>query len=90
MTKRQVELMLFIQRCRRPPSVEEMRIATGNEGKGNVVRMLRVLEDKGYIRREKFLARSVEVLRRVPERVEWMVWDDATQSLVPHERREAA
>lgn len=90
MTRKQRELMLFIQRCERAPSVEEMRLATGNESKGNVGRMLECLEAQGYISRRRGCARSVTILRRVPERYEYLVWDDVAKALRPYRSAEAA
>ena len=51
---------------------------------------LEYLEAEGYISRRRGCARSVKILRRVPERYEYLIWDDVSQSLRPYRQQEAA
>ena len=68
MTPRQRDLLAFIASYQNAnsgvsPSVDEMAAALGLAGKANVVRLLDVLQERGFIHRLKGRARAIEVLR---------------------------
>lgn len=48
---------------RTPPSIDEMREAMGVASKSNVVEVLNALQERGFIRRRKYMKRDIEVLR---------------------------
>lgn len=50
-----------------PPTVEEMKEAMGLRAKSGVIRLLRALDERGFIRRIPNKARAIEVIRRPVE-----------------------
>lgn len=46
------------------PSIEEMQAALGLKSKSGIVRFLGRLEERGAIRRRRYMARSIDVLRK--------------------------
>lgn len=72
LTKKQLELLTFINRCLRrqgvSPSFEEMKDALGLKSKSGIHRLITGLEERGFIRRLPHRARALEVLR-LPEGV---------------------
>lgn len=69
-TKKQKHLFDFIcdfyKREGIIPTYEEMCLATKAKSKGSIHQLLTALEGKGYIRRHKNKARSIEVLKEMP------------------------
>jgi len=65
LTSRQRETMVFLSSRDTAPSVEEIRRHLGLAAKSGVVRLLRGLEERGYIRRHSGRARAIELLKRV-------------------------
>ncbi len=67
LTAKQHELLMFIhQRLREtgiPPSFDEMRDALGLKSKSGVHRLVRALEERGFIRRLPHRARAIEIIR---------------------------
>ncbi|MFO1036599.1 MAG: transcriptional repressor LexA [Geminicoccaceae bacterium] len=67
LTKRQQQLMLFIQDYIRDnthsPSFEEMRRALRLKSKSGVHRLLSGLEERGFIRRLAYRARALEIVK---------------------------
>src|SRR5215470_12849332 len=51
----------YMRRERRPPTVDEIRSATGINSKSNVHYHLRALRDKGWIELEKHTARGIRL-----------------------------
>lgn len=72
LTKKQYELLLFIDRRLRDsgvsPSFDEMKEALGLRSKSGIHRLMTGLEERGFIRRLPHRARALEVLR-LPENV---------------------
>jgi len=72
LTKKQQELLLFIhQRLREDgvaPSFDEMKDALDLKSKSGIHRLIRALEERGFIRRLPHRARALEVVR-LPEAV---------------------
>jgi SOS-response transcriptional repressor LexA len=66
LTPRQRELLAYISERELCPSFDEMRRALGYASKEGVGRILRALEERGYIRRLPNRARAIEVLQRPP------------------------
>ncbi|KQX18390.1 MULTISPECIES: LexA family protein [unclassified Sphingomonas] len=71
MTRRQRELLVFVAGYQErnggiSPSCSEMAAALGLVAKSNAIRLLDALEERGFIRRVKNRARSIEVLRPAP------------------------
>ena len=67
LTAKQHELLMFIhQRLREtgiPPSFDEMREALGLKSKSGIHRLVRALEERGFIRRLPHRARAIEIVR---------------------------
>jgi repressor LexA len=67
LTQRQHQLLLFIYGYLRdhgvPPSFEEMRAALRLKSKSGIHRLIKGLEERGYIRRMPYRARALEVIR---------------------------
>jgi repressor LexA len=67
LTQRQHQLLLFIHGYLRdhgvPPSFEEMRTALRLKSKSGIHRLIKGLEERGYIRRMPYRARALEVTR---------------------------
>jgi repressor LexA len=72
LTKKQYELLLFIDRRLRDsgvsPSFDEMKEALGLRSKSGIHRLMTGLEERGFVRRLPHRARALEVLR-LPENV---------------------
>lgn len=66
LTDRQVQILAFIEDCKESPTLREIGAAFGL--KPNVVhgQLVRIAE-KGWIERERYKARSIRVLHRLPE-----------------------
>ena len=68
MTKRQVEVLTFLQGCDWTtgvgPSVEEIRQGLAYSSKSKVARILNGLERRGHIRRLPGCARSITLIER--------------------------
>lgn len=69
LTTRQREAMLYLQRFASQhhvaPTMVEMAEGLNLSSKSSVVRLLRGLEDRGYIRRLAGKARAIEILKSV-------------------------
>jgi repressor LexA len=67
LTQRQHQLLQFIHGYLRdhgvPPSFEEMRAALRLKSKSGIHRLIKGLEERGYIRRLPYRARALEVIR---------------------------
>jgi repressor LexA len=67
LTQRQHQLLQFIYGYLRdhgvPPSFEEMRAALRLKSKSGIHRLIKGLEERGYIRRLPYRARALEVIR---------------------------
>ena len=78
MTKRQADLLRFIESCGSlSPSFKEMCAAIGVASKNTIHYTLAALEQRGCIRRLRNRARAIEVLRPAPpvppvSRVVWI------------------
>lgn len=72
LTKKQHELLLFVhERVKEtgvPPSFDEMKDALDLRSKSGIHRLIKALEERGFIRRLPNRARAVEILR-LPESV---------------------
>ena len=70
LTRKQHELLMFIhERLKEagvPPSFDEMKDALDLRSKSGIHRLIKALEERGFIRRLPNRARAVEVLR-LPE-----------------------
>src|SRR5690242_8320609 len=70
LTKKQYELLLFIDRHLKQtgfsPSFEEMKDALKLKSKSGIHRLISALEERGFLGRRRHRARALEVLR-VPE-----------------------
>src|SRR5580698_8806341 len=70
LTKKQFELLIFVNRRLKEsgvsPSFEEMKDALGLKSKSGIHRLIRGLEERGFIRRLAHRARALEVAR-LPE-----------------------
>jgi repressor LexA len=71
LTKKQYELLLFINRRLAQdgvsPSFEEMKLALGLKSKSGIHRLISGLEERGFIRRLPHRARALEVMKRPEE-----------------------
>lgn len=65
-TQKQNELLDYIQSCETSPSYEEMMIALRLKSKSGVHRLINGLEERGFIRRIKNRARTIELVERPP------------------------
>lgn len=65
LTRRQHDLLACLER-NQDASVCEMRDALGLKAKSGIIRILDALEERGFIRRLRYRARSVEVLHPPP------------------------
>lgn len=68
LTRRQNQLLDFIDRYQREsggvsPSFEEIRVAVRLDSRSGVGRLLRQLQERGYVRRLANRERAIEVLR---------------------------
>jgi len=68
LTQRQAELLAFIQQYQAEhggvsPSFDEMMASTGGTSKSRIFHLLRLLEEKGRIRRLRHKSRAIEVVR---------------------------
>jgi len=67
LTPKQDELLKFIEKAlsesRVAPSISEMMEGTGTKSKGAVVARLEALEARGYIQRERTIARAIKLCR---------------------------
>lgn len=83
-TPKQRQVMLVIEAehdAGRPcPSVREIATRIKLRSTSGVVRLLRGLEERGFIRRAYARPRCIEIIRPV-SRFEAMAWDDASQSV---------
>lgn len=61
LTRKQGELLSFLQSCPRTPSFEEMKIALGLKSKSGVHRLVGALEERGFIFRRHNRARAIIV-----------------------------
>lgn len=70
LTKKQLELLRFIEsrvsETGIPPSFDEMKVALDLASKSGIHRLIKALEERGYIRRLPNRARAVEIIR-MPE-----------------------
>lgn len=70
LTKIQADLLAFIERFSADngisPSFTEMQLALGLKSKSGVDRLLRALEERGRVRRVRYRARAIEVVRDTP------------------------
>lgn len=67
LTEKQRDLLLLIARKMRehgvPPSFDEMRLAMGMKSKSGVHRIVKVLEERGFVHRLPHRARALEILK---------------------------
>lgn len=67
LTKKQRELLLFIHRTMKkegvPPSYEEMKVALGLHSKSGIHRLVKALEERGFLKRLPNRARAIEIIR---------------------------
>lgn len=67
LTRKQLDLLTFIDRKIKEdgvaPSYEEMRGAVGHKSKSAVHHLILRLEERGYIKRLRYRARAIEVIR---------------------------
>ena len=67
LTKKQHQLLMFINESISvygiAPSFEEMKVALGLHSKSGPHRLIKALEERGFIRRLPHRARALEVLR---------------------------
>ena len=74
LTKKQRELLLFIERKLQEdqvcPSFEEMKTALNLKSKSGIHRLVSALEDRGFIRRLKNKARALEVIKSASDTTE--------------------
>ena len=67
LTRKQHDLLMFIDKCLTEtgvaPSFKEMRDAAGLHSTSGVHRIVRALEERGFIRRLPYRQRAIEVLR---------------------------
>lgn len=67
LTKKQIELLEFIQKCMAkngvPPSFDEMKAALDLKSKSGIHRLVTALEERGFIRRLPHRARALEIVR---------------------------
>lgn len=74
LTPRQREIFEFIKQMvvemGRPPSLREIGEQFGINSTNGVRSVLEALERKGYIKRNRYLSRGIEIVKEVPERVE--------------------
>ncbi len=73
LTKRQLEIFEFIdaeitRTGGTSPSFEEIRRHLRLKSKSSVFRLLDAVEDRGFIRREKYSTRAITILRRPVEK----------------------
>ena len=71
LTKKQLEMMRFIQKYIREnqisPSITDISKGLGLGGKNAVYNRVKVLENKGFIKKIPYSARSIQVVRPVPD-----------------------
>ena len=69
LTEKQQELLDYLKSCERSPSFDEMRDALGLRSKSGVHRLVRSLEERGFIRRIPNRARAIEIVdgHKLPE-----------------------
>lgn len=89
LTSRQREIFEFIKRSvvetDRPPSLREIGVKFGINSTNGVRSVLEALERKGYIKRNRYLSRGIEIIKEAPERI-----DDTQLRTVPWVGRVAA
>lgn len=59
LTERQEQLWNYIRSCERSPSFVEMQKALGLDSKSGVSRLIKGLQERGYVRRFPNRARSI-------------------------------
>jgi repressor LexA len=89
LTPRQREIFEYIKQMvlemGRPPSLREIGEKFGINSTNGVRSVLEALERKGFIRRNRYLSRGIEILKEAPERV-----DDKQLKAIPWVGRVAA
>lgn len=74
LTPRQREIFEFIKQMviemGRPPSLREIGENFGINSTNGVRSVLEALERKGYIKRNRYLSRGIEIIKEAPERIE--------------------
>lgn len=98
MTRAQRRMMLFIQdridTTGVAPNYVEMRAHLGYASNSYAHRLVRKLVGDGYLHListgRKSRDRGIRLLRRIEPVIEYQVWDERSQSLVPFARREVA
>lgn len=98
MTKVQRRVMLFIQsridETGKAPTYAEMRKHLGYASKSYLHTIVKTLSDDGYLGRVLHIkgsrTRGIRLLRRINPIIEFQVWDEQSQALVPLGQREAA
>lgn len=64
LTPRARELLAYLASQPGCPTFEEMSAAMGGRVKSGIHRLITQLEERGYIRRLRYRARAIEILRR--------------------------
>lgn len=64
-----------------PPTMDEVRCHMGWSSRGGEQRIFRALEEQGYVRRLKYKARAVEILRPV-KRAQCFRYDSVNERFV--------
>src|SRR5260221_297069 len=66
MTRKQAECLAFIAKYieayRQPPSMADIMVACGLKSKSGAARLVDALEERGFIRRLKYRARSIQII----------------------------
>ena len=87
LTKKQYELLVYIDKCLKntcvSPSYDEMKNALGLASKSGIHRLITGLVERGFIRRRPHRARALEVLRR-PEHSYINNSQEESESFVPN------
>jgi len=69
LTRKQSLLLRFIQAFMEKnayaPSYDEMMTATGESSKSGIYRLIKGLEQRGFIRRLPYQARAIELVRKI-------------------------
>jgi repressor LexA len=86
LTTRQRDVLLYIQReiertaC--APTLDMIGEAMGLAGKSNVHRILTALERRGYIERQKSVARAIRVLRPIEDPRDYERYTDGVRAVL--------
>ena len=86
LTRKQLELLMFVhERLKElgvPPSFDEMKDALDLRSKSGIHRLIKALEERGFIKRLPNRARAIEVIR-LPESVQWILQPARSRGFSP-------